>query len=160
MVADGSLFGRYFQTAYVTRDLDAAMALFRARHGDLNFKVLEGQPRPDGAPAAARRIALHYLGDVMVELIQPSLEITTIYDDALPDDAGGVRLHHLGYLVEDHDRTLSRLTKLGYALPSVGSFGEALDYIYADTRAEFGHFSEFIRLGPAGKAMFEAVPRS
>lgn len=158
MVTLGSVFGRYFQTAYVTRDLEAAMALFRARHGDLAFSVMEGRPHPDGSPPAAQRIALTYLGDMMIELIQPSPEASTIYDDALPD-SDGMRLHHLGYLVDDHDRTLAQLTELGYALPSVGSFGDALDYIYADTRAEFGHFSEFIRLGAAGKAMFEAVPR-
>jgi len=158
-VADRGVFGRYFQTAYVTRDLDAAMALFRARHGDRDYTVIEGHTRPDGTPAAAQRIALTYLGDTMIELIQPSIEITTIYDHALPDDAESVRLHHLGYLVDDYDHTFGELTKLGYSLPSAGSFGDALDYIYADTRPDFGHFSEFIRLGTAGKAMFDAVSR-
>lgn len=158
-MTDRNVFGRFFQTAYVTRDLDAAMALFRARHGDVDYKVMEGQARPDGIPAAAQRIALTYVGDVMIELIQPSLEIATIYDYALPDDAESMCLHHLGYLIEDYHQTFGELTKLGYSLPSAGSFGDLLDYIYADTRAEFGHFSEFIRLGAAGKAMFDAVPR-
>lgn len=158
-MADRNVFGQYFQTAYVTRDLDAAMALFQRRFGVADYKVIEGSPRPDGTPAATQRIALTYLDDVMVELIQPSLEIATIYDDALPDDTTSVRLHHLGFLIDDYEHMVRELTKLGYPLPSIGSFGDVLDYIYADTRAEFGHYCEFIRLGEAGRAMFASVPQ-
>lgn len=158
-MTNSDLFRGFFQLGYVTRDLDVAMDLFRARHGALDYKITEGQDRPDGTPSPTQRIALTYIGDVMIELIQPSLKIETIYDPALPRDSASVRLHHLGFLIDDYQAMVDRLTSLGYALPLAGSFGDVLDYIYADTRAELGHFCEFIRLGEAGKAMFESVPR-
>lgn len=80
-----------------------------------DFKVQEGQPRANGTPSATQRITLVYIGDTMIELIQPPLKIDTT------------------------DR-------------------DALNYSYADTRAELGHQSEFIRLGDVGKAMFASVP--
>ncbi len=155
-----SLFGGFFQLGYVTRDMDAALAAFRERFGPTEFAINAPSARADGTPSPTRRIALAYIDDVMIEIIEPDTTRPTIYDDARPATPGQIALHHLGYLVDDHQGTRERLVRLGYDIPLAGSFGEALDYSYADTRRDLGHFSEFIRLGELGRQMFAAIPRN
>jgi hypothetical protein len=36
--------------------------------------------------------------------------------------------------------------------------GAMLDYCYGDTRADLGHYAEFIRLDAGGRAWFESIP--
>lgn len=160
MTANGTahLFAGFFQLGYVTRDLDAAIAAYGRRYGDVAFLINEPMAI-GGAPPPTRRIALAYIDDTMIELIEPDPAQRTIYDDALPERSGVIRLHHLGYLIDDHEAMLRRLRESGYDVPLHGSIPGALDYSYADTRAELGHFSEFIRLDDGGRAFFGDVPR-
>jgi len=41
-----------------------------------------------------------------------------------------------------------------------GSSGGILDYHYADTVQQLGHYCELIRLRPAGRDFWSAVPRN
>lgn len=154
------LFGRFFQLGYVTRNLDAAIAGYQSRFGPTEFTVNVSPARPDGSLSPTRKIGLAYVDDVMIKIIEPEPSIATIYGDAIPKIDGPITFHHLGFLVDDHQRTIDRMKALGYAIPMVGSFGDVLDYSYADTRADVGHYSEFIRLGERGRQMFDAVPRN
>jgi len=153
------LFAGFFQLGYVTADLDAALAAYKARFGEIEF-MINVPESPDGSPPPTKRIALAWIDDVMTEIIEVDRSQKTIYDDALAEDPKAIRLHHFGYLIDDHQAMLTRLEKLGYAIPMHGSFGDVLDYSYADTRRDLGHFSEFIRLGEAGKEFFGAAPRN
>ena len=153
------LFAGFFQLGYVTSDLDAALAAYKTRFGDTAFMINVPQS-PDGSPPPTKRIALAWIDDVMTEIIEVDRDQKTIYDDALSIYPKAIRLHHLGYLIDDHPAMLSRLQALGYDVPLHGSFGDVLDYSYADTRSDLGHFCEFIRLGEAGKQFFGAVPRN
>lgn len=153
-----SLFSGFFQFGYVTRNLDAACATFRRKFGPVEF--LTNDPAPiDGVAPPTRRIALTYIDDVMTEIIEPDPAQKTIYDDALPATEGPIHLHHFGYLIDDHEAMLKRLAAMGYTVPLFGAMPGGLDYSYADTRADLGIWSEFIRLDEGGRAFFEAVPR-
>lgn len=149
------LFGGFFQLGYVTRTLDAAVSAFQESFGPTEFKIMD-MPQSD----VTARIALAYIDDVMIEIIQPVTTATTIYSDFLPDTDGPIVLHHLGYLVDDHQATLDRSTALGHAEGIVGSVPGVLDYSYFDTRPALGLWSEYIRLDEGGKAMFASVPRN
>lgn len=153
------IFGGFFQLGYVARDLNQAMDAFRRRFGAIEFYAYE-PGIVDGAPSPTRRIALAYLDDTMIEIIEPDPAQQTIFDHALPDRADCMAFHHLGYLIEDHDIMLRRLEEAGYTVPLHGSVDGFLDYSYADTRADLGHFSEFIRLDQGGRDFFAAVPRT
>jgi len=153
-----NFFSGFFQLGYVTRDLDAACAAFRDKFGPIEFLVNE-PTSPDGTPRPTRRLALAYIDDIMTEIVEPDPEQQTIYDHAIPDAAGPIRLHHFGYLIDDHEAMLERLKGMNYALPLHGTMPGLLDYIYADTRCDLGVFSEFIRLDEGGRAFFGAVPR-
>jgi catechol 2,3-dioxygenase-like lactoylglutathione lyase family enzyme len=153
------MFGGFFQLGYATRDLDAAMALYRRRFGQIEFLAYEPGV-VNGLPSPTRRIGLAYLGDTMIELIEPDPTQQTIFDAALPEQAGQIGLHHLGYLVDDHDAMLRRLSDMGCDVVLQDRIDGFLDYSYADTRCDFGYFSEFIRLDRAGRDFFAQVPRN
>lgn len=152
------MFGGFFQLGYVTRDLDAALYKIHSSIGPSDFLVNEPMPI-DGVPAPTRRIALAYFDDVMTEIIEPDPAQATIYDDFLADDHAAIRLHHLGYLIEDTARTMQRLDENCIPVSWSREMPGALDFIYADTRTESGHYSEFIRLDEGGKAFFSSLPR-
>lgn len=151
---DGSLFGRFFQLGYVTRDLDAAMAEFSRRFGPAEFQVIEAT-EPN---IHTRRIALTWIGATMTEIIEPNASVPSLYVDSIPATAGPIRFHHIGCLIEDYPAALHRLRTEGYAIPMFLSYGEVLDCCYADARAHLGHYLEYIRLGPEGKKWFASVP--
>ncbi|AEG51171.1 hypothetical protein Sphch_3581 [Sphingobium chlorophenolicum L-1] len=154
-----NFFQGFFQFGYVTRDVDAAVAAFREKFGPVEFAVNE-PPAIDGQAAPTRRIALAWIDDVMTEIIEPDPMQKTIYDDHVPAAEGPIRLHHFGYLIDDHQAMLDRLKGMGYDVPMAGSMAGVLDYSYADTRCDLGMWSEFIRLDEGGKAFFGAVPRT
>lgn len=154
-----NFFKGFFQFGYVTRDVEAAIAAFREKFGPVEFRVNEPGVI-DGKPAPTRRIALAWIDDVMTEIIEPDPAQKTIYDDHVPAAAGPIRLHHFGYLIDDHQAMVDRLHGMGYAVPLVGSMPGALDYSYADTRGDLGVWSEFIRLDEGGRAFFGVVPRT
>lgn len=153
------MFGGFFQIGYATRDLDAAMALYRRRFGEIEFLAYEPGV-VNGQPSPTRRIGLAYIGETMIELIEPDPGQKTIFDAALPDRGGPIGLHHLGYLTDDHDAMLRRLAGMGCDVVLEDRIEGFLDYSYADTRCDFGHFSEFIRLDSAGQDFFAQVPRN
>lgn len=152
-------FSGFFQFGYVTRNVDAAVATFREKFGPVEFLINAPQPI-DGRASPTRRIALAYIDDIMTEIIEPDPAQETIYDHAVPATEGPIQLHHFGYLIDDHAAMLERLRTMGYAVPLYGSMPGALDYSYADTRADLGVFSEFIRLDEGGRAFFDTVPRT
>jgi hypothetical protein len=150
-----SLVGGFFQLGYVTRNLDAAMADFRRRFGPAEFQIIQGTPQHPHT----RRIALTWIGETMTELIEPDPAVQSLYVDALPPAANGeIRFHHIGCLTRDYDETMRRIRADGYATPLVVSYGEVLDCVYADTRAQLGHYLEYIRLGEEGRKWFESIP--
>jgi len=149
---DAPLFDRFFQLGYVTRHGDAAMARFSQRFGPVEFQVV-----PGGTPSI-NRIALTYIGDTMIEILEVNTSIASFYRDYLPTGPADIRLHHLGYLIDDYPARLERLRTEGYAIPLCGSAGDVLDVCYADARAQLGHYLEYIRLGDEGRRWFSSVP--
>lgn len=148
-----SLFDRFFQVGYVARDLDAAMAQFSRRFGPVEFQVINAvEPNMH-----TRRIALAWIASTMIELIEPNQQVPSIYIDSLPAAPGEIRFHHLGYLIEDYPATLRRLKAEGYEVPFAMSYGDVLDCCYADTRAQLGHYMEYVRLGDEGRKWFASV---
>jgi hypothetical protein len=148
------LLGRFFQLGYVGRDLDRCIAQFRRRFGPAEFQVVEGS----ADHPHTRRIALGYVGQTMIEIIEPNPGVPSIYLDALPGSPGNIRLHHTGHLVDDFAGALRTVTAHGYAVPLQLSLGETLDCCYVDLRAELGHYVEYIRLGEAGVTWFASIP--
>jgi len=155
-----TLYRNHFQIAYVVREIDAAMRLFRDRYGVARWHVMDMGALNPGSPT--RYIATAYSGEVMLELIDSLQDAPSIYGNWLADGQA-VRLHHLGFWAhspEELAAARSRFEANGQAIAAEGRFGDILDFLYADCVAELGHYYEIVHLLPAGRDFFAATPRN
>ncbi len=150
------LFTGFFQMGYVCRDMDRAVAYFAARHGVTKFRR-----RP---PAGILESAHAWVGETMIELVRPLGGAPPLYDHCIPDNPDVVRLHHHGFRApsaEAWEDVRRRVEQARYDTPLKGAVmvGE-LNFLYADTRADLGVFSEFIYLTGAAVHIYDDVPRN
>ena len=88
------LMGRHFQNAYVTRDVDKAVAGFKER-ADVR-KLIETEVSveiwtPQGLGTGVQKLAFVWVEDLQVELIQPiSGDVLALYRDGTPLGWGAV----------------------------------------------------------------------
>jgi catechol 2,3-dioxygenase-like lactoylglutathione lyase family enzyme len=102
------------------------------------------------------RIALSYIGDLRIELIE-MMKGNTIYADSVKEHGFG--FHHFGILVDDMDDAIAQAEKAGYRIIQDGSgFGRDGDghYAYIDTEEDVGVTLELIQR-PAGRAVPEKI---
>lgn len=147
---------RFFQLGYVTREIDEGVEHFSKRFGIRNFKHMRNMT------GHSRHIALAYIGDLMIEIIEPNDPVNGLYSSAVPSEPGPCRLHHHGFLIEGAEEWAalsSGLIAQGIEIVSSADIG-AMHFLYADARAELGHFVEYIWLAQAGREMFASVPQN
>jgi hypothetical protein len=152
--------GKFFQLGYVCRNIDRAMETFSDRCGVREWGTMEG-PMPQLGRVPVQKIALAFRGDIQVELIQPQLDLPSVYDNAIPADEVSARLHHFGYICEDEaewDRVHAHHARLGN--PRVAGMDlDMVRYCYFDTYADLGHLTEYFMPGPDMLAFWASLPR-
>lgn len=150
-----------FQLAYAVRDIREAVDLGQSHFGIPEFQINRDVPIETRNGVAKCHFALAFLGETQIELIQPSGGADAVYRDALPT-TGKMRLHHVGVLIRDMASwTLqkSEIEAAGLHTPVGGEFAGLMHYLYVDTRADLGHYIEYMYQTEAGTGMFDAVPR-
>jgi hypothetical protein len=150
-----------FQLAYVVSDITAAVAFGRKRFTIPNFQINLNVPLETREGVAKCHFAIAFLGETQVELIQPAGGADAVYRDVLTGD-GHMRLHHVGVLIRnaaDWAQQKADILAAGLDTPVAGDFAGMMHYLYADTRAELGHYTEYMYQTEAGASLFDAVPR-
>jgi extradiol dioxygenase family protein len=153
------VFRNHFQLGYVVRDIDAAIRVMTEKFGVGKWEVR----RPSSKAAPARALGFAYVQQTMIELIDVDPERETIYRDWIPQGDGDIRLHHLGYMIdseEDWHATVGQFEAAQISAALAGRIGDVLDYYYADTVAQLGHYCELVRLLPAGRDFWANVPQN
>ena len=153
------LYRHFFQLGYVVRNLDGAMRTLRERMGVREWEV---RHLPPSAPG--RALAFAYVGEVMIELVDIRPEEDTIYRAWIPETDEGLRLHHLGYMIEDEaewQAAIAQYEAAGFAPALVGGIPGRMQWYYSDTVAALGHYSELVRFtSETGKAYWANVPHN
>src|SRR5687768_416633 len=93
----------FFQNAYVTRNLEKGVAALQKKHGVGDVMLIDFATdviTPHGQGPVKAKVALVWVGNVQLELIEPVSGLGQIYSDALPDD-DSLRLHHVGMRIFD-----------------------------------------------------------
>ena len=140
-------FGKHYQNAYVTRDLEKAVASFRA-HADPRL-VIETEVEvplwtPQGEGVGAQKLAFVWIGDLNYELIQPvSGDVLKIYSEALPDDDSLI-FHHVCHRVDDWDALEAHIADNPFPVVLKGGAPGVLQFCYVDTRPWLGHYTEYL----------------
>jgi methylmalonyl-CoA/ethylmalonyl-CoA epimerase len=150
-----------FQLGYVVPDLHAAIAFFKETLGVPNFMVIENIKLSDqtymGKPADLRHsIAFGYLGDLQIELIQPTSGTSTYSEYLKKNPAGGVQ--HLGLMVEDFDGAVAKLKAKGFSPVQTARNGETR-LAYFDTDPKIGTLTEIVYIHPPERERFQRLKR-
>lgn len=153
-----------FQRGYVTTDLDRAMTMFAADFGVVDFKVLREFELAVATPAGPARLvqdlAFAWVGDLMLELIRPIVEVGTFYSGALTDGAL-VAPHHVSTsLAGDLDAWVRHRAAVGRSSPAIveGGIGDVVRFAFFDMRSAFGVYLEAAWHGAAGEGLPRGVP--
>lgn len=145
------IVGRHYQNAYITRNLDKAVAQFRDR-ADIRT-LLETQVSvnlwtPHGEGVGVQKLAFVWVGDLQIELIQPiEGEVLALYRDALPAD-DSLQFHHVCQAVDDWDAFMVRVEQQPCPVVLKGGTPGMLEFLYLDTRKWLGHYTEYVWMVP------------
>lgn len=163
-----TMYPGYFQTAYVTNNRDQAMKQLGEAYGIKDWytnpsfvcEILPGK-------TMEIRLALAFVGDTQIEIIEPVAGAVAFYRTALTADKSfQVKLHHLCIAfdtAEQYEAKVAELRREGVDLPCditremKGDMGLAC---YADYRHKCGHFLEYIWLNETALAWMGSVPRN
>ena len=143
--------GRHYQNAYVTRNVDKAVASFK-HNADVRALFEIEVPvqlwTPQGEGVGVQKLAFVWVEDLNFELIQPkSGETLAIYRDALPEDDRLV-FHHVCQRVDDWDEFMGRVDKQPFPIVLKGGTPGMLQFAYLDTREWLGHYTEYVWMVP------------
>lgn len=152
------------QIAYVTNDMDEAIAVFRKKYGVLDFLVLESDYEvvtPRGPEQCIVKFAWAWVGDTQVELVQTNGGECRIYDEPLPKDRFAVVHHHYGHLVygmEDWGHFRGEVDASEFTIAIEGAL-ESCHWVYLDARPLLGHYIEYSFMGPDLIKLQSQVPQ-
>jgi extradiol dioxygenase family protein len=152
------LFKNLFHTGYAVGDVDKAIRSLGEKFGITEWKILR---LPEDSPG--RALAFAYAHDMMIELVAIKPGEVPIYNDWIPRDDSALRLHHLGYLVENQAEWRNvavQFERLGVPLAIDAEMGDLLSYRYFDTTPLLGHYSEFVLMKPGAQDFWDSVPRN
>jgi hypothetical protein len=159
-----SPFSGFLQIAYVTTDMDEAIARFAAEHNVPLWARMPGiEIETLGGRHCKLNIALAFVGQTQLELIEPLSGDDRIYREALPQTGFAIRHHHIAQLIESEaafDTQREEMAARGVPIVVDGQSAGAARYFYTDHRATLGHYIEHIWYTPAGRAGMERLPRN
>jgi hypothetical protein len=143
--------GRHYQNAYVTRNLDRAVAGFRQHTNPrlvIETEVEVALWTPQGEGTGVQKLAFVWVDDLNYELIEPqagpgAVDVLAIYRDALPAD-DSLQFHHVCHRVDDWDELQAHIAANPFPVVLRGGAPGVLQFCYVDTRPWLGHYTEYL----------------
>jgi Glyoxalase/Bleomycin resistance protein/Dioxygenase superfamily len=143
--------GRHYQNAYVTRNVEKAVAQFKERADIRTLYEIETPVKvwtPQGEGVGMQKLAFIWVGDLNFELIEPKEgDVLAIYRDALPAD-DSLQFHHVCQVVDEWEPLWARVQAQPYPVVLKGGTPGLLEFCYLDTRAWLGHYTEYVWMVP------------
>lgn len=156
----------FFQLAHVTTSLDRAMEDFGRTMGLRDYlQMRDHSVITRNGQRAHMHVALAWLGDLMIELIEPIGGDDRVYREPLIGQDYAVRHHHMGRIFpndEEFDRAMAELTAAGVDFPISATLEETNGKCrvnYADLRPQLGYYIENLMFTPSGLEWLNSVPR-
>jgi methylmalonyl-CoA/ethylmalonyl-CoA epimerase len=136
-------FKKVVQIAIVCRDIEATSKRWAGLLGMEVPKISTTRPGKEvhmivrGKPSDARvKLAFFQTGQVVIELLQP-LGGASNWQEGL--DKNGESVHHIGFQVEDLDKSLKACEKLGFPNVHQGRYdSDDGTYVYVDSKNQLG----------------------
>jgi hypothetical protein len=145
------MLANFLQHAYVTTDIEYAKKMFARDFGVKDFFQFDSSMElqtPRGLEHAELKIALAFMGDLQIELIEPNATPgAKLYREVLPDSGYGLVLHHFAYWVPGElsawEEFRAGVGNDKHPIAIEGDLG-AIKFVYLDHRKQFGHYSEYL----------------
>jgi hypothetical protein len=143
---------RHYQNAYVTPDIDRAIAALKSQHGVQDADVMQVEATidvwtPKGSGKATSKIAFIWIGKLQYELIQPISGLVDLYSEAVSPDQL-LRHHHIAMRVLDWDAFRAELDRDKRPIVLEGQAQGGLKFLYVDARDTLGHYLEYVWAPP------------
>lgn len=139
----GLLSNDHFQIAYVTNDIDRAVAVFKQRFGVGSFRESDNEG-PNGMRVCIRSV---WIGSLMYEICYGTGPGMELYSEAAPPgDEFILKFHHFGYLIPDEaawDLLEERIAQGGWTKRTDSDIPGFFRGCYVEV-PELGHFLEFV----------------
>lgn len=150
-----AFFRAHFQNAYVTHDMDRAMAEINDRFGKIDWIVFEPDmilKTPEGDKESSVRAALGWQGGHQVELIQPVRGYLDHYLPAMRKDRNDWRpvFHHIAVRRDDEAEMRREIEEMGFPVLFESALPGLMIFVYIDARETLGHCIEYIWATPEG----------
>ena len=134
------------QVSFIVKDVDAMVRLYYDVYGIGPWKTWIFSPETvDDMTIFGRnhgykmRLALTKIDGIEFELIQP-LDDVSIYYKFLKEEGEG--FHHLGYLVEEYDKKIEYMKKIGVKISMSGVWMGKHSWVYLTTDKDLKHIIE------------------
>lgn len=141
---------RHSQNAYVTTDINAAMAIWRDQFGVASFHVFTNDgPGLECVPQYRMKIALANVGGLEIELIEPFHGQAPLHAATLPIDGSfAMAFHHIALRIDgelaDFEAHMASLDPGLHPVVWSGALGNVMRYAYTDERGTLGHYVEHV----------------
>lgn len=136
--------GQHYQNAYITRDIDRAIAQFGQQIGRTDIQSFEANVEvwtPRGSGSMSTRMTLFWINNLQYEIIQPVSGRVDVYANALPPD-DSLLFHHICMRVDDWDVFRQKVREKNWPVVLEGG-DEHLKFLYLDARKVVGHYLEY-----------------
>jgi hypothetical protein len=157
---------QHHQVAYVTNDLEGAMALFNREYGAPGFFVGDNESTNHGrADDVHLRLALCHVGGVEIELIEPIGNSAPLFSNWLKRGTElEIRFHHVAIRIdgpiENWKMHLASLDLAAHPIVFGGNFADDCHFIYTDETSRLGHYVEHVWFSPKLAAQMRvSIPR-
>lgn len=153
---------RFSQVSYATSDVVEACRVLGEVYGIPHFQINRGAEVDSPQGKIVIDTAQAFVGDRHIEVIQPAGGADGLYHDVLAPQGFSLRHHHFGHVThsaEEWAQIQAFIAARGWRIVLGGNFFDMMHYAYVDTRAELGHYLEFMYQTEKGQDMFADVPR-
>ena len=141
---------RHSQIAYVTTDLELALAVWREDFDVPAFHVFTNDmPGLESSHPYRLKIALANVGGTEIELIEPLDGSAPLHAEPLPADGSfALRFHHVAMRIEgtlaDFEAHMASLDPVRHPVVWSGAFADMMRFAYTDERSTLGHYVEHV----------------
>ena len=156
--------GERVQLAFIVRDLEATMRYWTETLRVGPFVVIE---KSRGDRKVFHRgeetlldwsIAFAYMGDVQIEIIQPTDDHPSAYKEFL--DSGREGFHHLAFWPQDFEESCAHLEQNGFReLSSIRNSDGTRNVVYYETPVQLGILIEIVPLTKDRVAYFSRIQK-
>jgi hypothetical protein len=137
----------HYQNAYVTADIDRAVALLEEQFGAAGkaarIDITQKFWTPQGEGEGTLKLAFVQVGRLQYELIEPVSGNVAIYKDAVVPGQP-MRFHHVAMRADDIDAVRAESEKRGRKIVLAGE-AAGVRFLYADARDTLGHYLEYVQ---------------